>query len=368
LPGTSFEGGIRRWPGLRGSEWRKAWSDDDKALYLADNSFIEFKSYEQGREAFQGPVRHVIRMDEEPDEDINEENKARQATVGLNIIYSMTPLNFSLWLYSDIYQKSVGSSLIECFEMSMYDNPYADPETVKYIEDNITDPLVRAARIYGKFTVAEGRVYKEYGDHNYIVPFNIPTDWPRMFVIDAHQVKDTYVLWRATAPSGKRFYYREAQIKGNVDHICHEIKARNGGDEIDVMLIDPSARQSAGVFDKGPLISYFKRHFPGLVEANNNNLLGRDAVMRAVANGPNGPESFVFRAGLDGIGCAILDHQMRNLSYKPPMKSGESRGKPEIVKKNDEGPDCMRYSEMYSFQRRGGNSKFKGWNIGVYAN
>ena len=47
LSGLTFEGKQRRWPGLEGGIWRKAWSDLDKMVHLADGSFIEFKSYEK---------------------------------------------------------------------------------------------------------------------------------------------------------------------------------------------------------------------------------------------------------------------------------------------------------------------------------
>ncbi|MDP2815133.1 MAG: terminase family protein, partial [Rectinemataceae bacterium] len=66
--------------GLRGSSWDKAYSEEDKTIYFADGSFIEFKTYEQGREAHQGTQRHRVRFDEEPPRDIYEENLARQIT------------------------------------------------------------------------------------------------------------------------------------------------------------------------------------------------------------------------------------------------------------------------------------------------
>lgn len=368
LPGRTFEGGVRRWPGIRGGSWKKAWSDDDKTLFLGDGSFIEFKSYEQGREAFQGPVRHIIRMDEEPPESIYNENQLRQATVGRNLIFTLTPLNYSQWLFNDVYEKAVSNPQVAAFKMSTYDNPYSDPEEIKQIEQNVSDPIERAARLYGDFTFAAGRVYTEYGDHNVHVPFEIPSGWARSIIIDAHLEKPTYVLWAADSPAGKRFYYREMNIKGPVEQICKEIKALCGDEYIDLMLIDPSARQKASIYDKGPLIVEFRKHLPGLVEANNNVMLGIDATRRAFKNGANGPMSYVFKGGIGhNIGCPILHFQLSNYSWKPPTVSGESRGKPEVVKKNDEGPDCVRYREMYGLRTRT-QDNFKGFNVGVYAN
>ena len=362
LPGLTYEGKKRVWPGLRGYTWKSAWSELDKAIYLADGSFVEFKSYEQGREAFQGPVRHVIRHDEEPPEAIFNENMARQITVRRNILFTLTPLNYSEWLYAQIYEAAERSEgRIECFKMSSYENPYANEEVLKALEKDIADDAERAARLHGEFTFITGRVYKEYGKHNFIDPMPLDREWHRAVVIDAHEDKPTAVNWICESDEGKAFCYREADLQGDIKEICDQIFLLSEGEKIDLWLCDPSMRRAALIRGKGRMIDEFRKYIPRLREANNNTEIGRDKVKQLVKDDPvNGPKFYVFKT------CPVTHFQMTNHSWKPPTATGESRGKPEVVKRNDDHPDNIRYWAMARPQSR--FNKFYGFGVKMYAN
>ena len=56
------------------------------------NSSLGFKSYDQGRKAFEGTGRHIIWFDEEPPEDVYNEALIRTATVHGITIVTFTPL------------------------------------------------------------------------------------------------------------------------------------------------------------------------------------------------------------------------------------------------------------------------------------
>ena len=55
-------------------------------------SSLSFKSYEQGRGAFEGTAVHVVHLDEEPDMDVYGECITRTATTGGLIMLTYTPL------------------------------------------------------------------------------------------------------------------------------------------------------------------------------------------------------------------------------------------------------------------------------------
>lgn len=57
------------------------------------NSFLGFKSFDQGRKKFQGTGRHVIWFDEEPPMDVYNEALIRTATLGGIIMLTFTPLS-----------------------------------------------------------------------------------------------------------------------------------------------------------------------------------------------------------------------------------------------------------------------------------
>lgn len=356
----TFEGKEAIWPGLRGSSWSSAWSEIDKMLHLDDGSFMEFKSYEQGREAFQGSQIHWIRMDEEPPEDIFGENYARQITLRTNLVFTLTPLNYSQWLYSRVYQQAANDKNVSFVMMSSEDNPFSNREVLDGLMTGIEDEAIREARLHGKFTFLSGLVYKEYGDHNLYEPFPIPHDWHRSVVIDPHPEKPTAVNWLAEDYTGRVYCYREADLTGDVNQICDEIISRCSGEHIDLWLIDPSAKQSAGIRGKGRLIDEFRVRIRGIIEANNNRELGWDVVRQAVKWQPNGSRLVISR------GCPVTDHQMRNYMWRKPLKTGEDRTKPEVHKKNDDHCDCVRYRMMWRSQATG--SSFSGWSMRGYAN
>jgi phage terminase large subunit-like protein len=363
IPLKTFEGKPAIWPGLRGGSWKTAWSEQDKTLYMdeKDGGFIEFKSYEQGREAFQGATRQIIRQDEEPPKDINGENQARQLTCQPNMLYTLTPLNYSQWLYGDVYEKAAVDERVKCVVSSSNENPYVTREALERLADSVTDDAERAARLHGEFTWLSGRVWKEYGDHNLCDPFHAPDWWHKSIIIDPHPDKPTAVNMIVEDGQGRLFVTREADFTGDVKEICNQIGIMCGGQNIDLWLVDPSSRQATAIHGKGRLIDEFRKYIPLLQEANNNRELGWDAVRQRVKNSPNGPRLFVSRD------CPITHHQMKNYMWKKPPASGEDRTKPDVHKKNDDHPDCVRYRVMAGSNFDDGNM-FTGWGTRGYGN
>lgn len=358
----TFEGKQAVWPGLKGGSWRTAWSEQDKRITLEDESFIEFMSYEQGREAFQGSVIDIIRHDEEPPGDIYGENMARQVTVQRNLLFTLTPLNYSQWLYNKLYEQSLTDPNVEIFVMDRYDNKHVNQSVYDAMEESISDPAEVAARVYGTPVVMSGRVYKDYGEHNYVDYFKPPWEWAKSCVIDPHPEKPTAVLWIAEDFRGRLFAYREALLKGDVEQICNEIRALSSGDDgLNLWLIDPSSRQRAGIRGKGRLIDEFRTFLPyGIIEANNDVDAGIDIVRRMTKNTAQGPQLFVMHS------CPLTHHQMKSYMWKPPTASGEDRTKPQVYKKDDDLPDCYRYRAMYGRQTE--HTEFSGFGIRGYAN
>jgi len=366
VPTKTYEGNERRWPGLDGGSWDSAYDKSRHIIYLADGSLIEFKTYEQGNKidnSFAGPPRHIIRHDEEPPEFLYGENIARQVAVesGPNIIFTMTPLNYNEWVYSQIYEAAAHDPKIGAFMMSSADNPIATEASLAALESGIKDEDIKAARLYGEFTFVKGRVWKGYGDHNLIDPFNIPRHWHRTVIIDPHDNKPTAVNWIAEDQAQGRLYvYDEADLSGDYKYICDQITGRCTGQAIDLWLIDPSANRENKMQGSGRLIDQFRKYLtPRIIPANNAREIGWDAVRQVVADNPGyGPRLYVFKS------CPITDHQMRNYSWKPPTKTKEDRSKPEVVKRNDDHCDCVRYRVVHQIQTSAEHTQ--PWNVEVY--
>jgi phage terminase large subunit-like protein len=362
LPWLTYEGKQAHWPGLRGGSWATAMSTHEGRLYLADNSFIEFKAYEQALDTFAGNQCHIIREDEECGEAYHTENVARQITLKRNIILTLTPLNYSQWIYA-IHEKAE-SGIEPKFDSILIqrgESKFVSKEVLADMDKDITDPAERAARLFGEFTYAQGKVLTEFGDHNIVDPFPIPDEWHKSVIIDAHLNKSTAISWVAQDFGGGLWTYNEAEIKGDVKQICSEIAIRCAGQRIDLWLIDPSARQSTSIYDKGPMILEFRKFFPAILEANNNVNLGIDTLRKFFKNDVNGPKWKVMK------NCQLTIFQLKNASWKPPLKSGETRGKPEIVKKNDEMFDTHRYRALARPEFTNAGS-FTGFGVAIYGN
>ncbi len=367
LQGRTFEGNLRRWPGLRGGHWDKAFDKEERILYLADGSFIEFKSYDQYRkdpDSFEGPVRHIIRHDEEPPQGAFSANLARQMTVGTNILFTLTPIHPSQWLAFTLYEQAAATDKVEIIEADISENPFIDPDVVAMMESQITDPAEKMARLHGKPSYFSGRIWKEYGEHNLIDEQKIPPEWPRIVAIDPHPEKPTAVNWIAVDPYDKRMYiYREADIEGDVEKIATEIKKLSFGEPIKTWIMDPSSLAGAAIRGQGSLYDEFLKYIPTLTLGDNSKKeQQRDMIRQMVKNNPStGPRLFVMRC------CPRTHHQMLNYSWAPPPRTGLDRSKPRVYKKNDDHPDCVLLAVSVADVEIDGK-RFDGFNVRMYAN
>lgn len=368
LPGKTFEGKERIWPGLRGGNWSSAYNITDRTLSLANGSIVEFMSYVQDREAFGGPVRHIIHHDEEPPDYVFGENLARQSTVGADMIFTLTPIAYSQWLYNLLCEQAVVNSKVTTIYIRKGGGPPLDEDTRIILEELVADPAERAARLDGQWTVLSGRVLKDYGNHNLIdPPPQWPEEWPIYIAIDPHEEKPTAVTWMRFDRYGKTPYiYRELIMKGDVRQICNEIKRLSAGENVEEACIDISARKSATIRGQGSIIDLFEEHLPKLTEGSNyekdvqRNLL--KGLVRKRVDGQ--PRFFVTRD------CPVTHNQLANYSYKPLPRSGEDRAKAQVVKKNEDCVDTVLYHiQMIQHEIEQGESYVPTRSsIGVYGN
>lgn len=368
LPGKTFEGKDRIWPGLKGGNWDNAYNQSNDVLMLANGSEIEFMSYVQKREAFAGPVRHIIGHDEEPPEWIFGENVARQSTVTADLLFTLTPIDFSPWLYNLLCEQAIANDKVHTVYVRENEGPPLDETTKEILEELVTDEAERGARLRGEWTVLSGRVLKEYGQHNFIdPPIQWPNDWPRYVAIDPHEEKATAVVWAIFDRYSRTVYiYRELIMNGDVAEICGEIKRKSAGEQIEDVIIDISARKSATLRGQGSIIDLFEKHIPNLIEGTNHDKeLARNRMKRLVRKQLDDlPRYFVTRD------CPRTHNQNMNYSYKPVPRSGEDRQKAQIYKKNEDLVDC----ELYILQQLeyeledGASVKQIGGGIGVYGN
>ena len=118
---------------------------------------LNFKSYEQGREKFQGSGKRLIWFDEEPPKDIWQECVVRaEAGVPLDIIMSMTPIKGMTWVYDDLFMQ-MGRDDLFISEAGWDDNPWLLDSQKDQMSANLSDEAIQVRR-FGKFVQRVGLV------------------------------------------------------------------------------------------------------------------------------------------------------------------------------------------------------------------
>lgn len=124
-------------------------------IVLDNGSRINFKSYEQGREKFQGVGKRLIWFDEEPQKDIWDECFVRQeAGMQLDIIFTMTAIKGMTWVYDRIYLDTCNPDLF-ISSAGWDDNPWLTEEQKTQMSRGLSAESLLVRR--------EGRFVKRVG-------------------------------------------------------------------------------------------------------------------------------------------------------------------------------------------------------------
>jgi phage terminase large subunit-like protein len=144
-------------------------------------STIAFKSYEKGREKWQGETLHRVWFDEEPPADIYSEGLTRTNATGGIVWLTMTPL---------LGMSEVVRSFLEAptpdrhvTQMTIDDaEHYTAAERARIVASY--PPHEREARAKGIPVLGSGRIFPMSEEAIAIEPFEIPRHWPQIGGID----------------------------------------------------------------------------------------------------------------------------------------------------------------------------------------
>lgn len=128
-----------------------------KEIKLHNGVTIVFKSYEQGREKFQGAGVRLIWFDEEPPHDIWEECFVRvEAGQQLDVILTMTAVKGMTWVYDNIYMDTANEDLFVS-EAGWDDNPFLTEKQKEQMSRGLSQDALKVRR-EGKFVKRVGLV------------------------------------------------------------------------------------------------------------------------------------------------------------------------------------------------------------------
>lgn len=147
----------------------------------AETSSIQLKSYEKGREKWQGETLDVVWFDEEPPSDIYTEGLTRtNATGGMTMITFTPLLGMTQVVRGFLVDQFPGTHVTR---MSIEDAEHYTPEQRAAIIASYPQ-FERAARTQGVPQLGSGRVFPIGEEELSVAPFPIPAHWPQLCGID----------------------------------------------------------------------------------------------------------------------------------------------------------------------------------------
>ena len=199
-------------------------------------SVLGFKSYDQGRKAFEGTERHFIWLDEEPPSLVMAECGMRGRTVEGGILLTFTPLEGYTEVVNSFinYEEENKKGASKCMvRVSMDDVPHlSEAEKTELLA--AAPAYQRKARRFGTPVAGAGMVYPVPEDQFVINPIPIPPHWRKVAGLD-HGWYNTAVVWIAYDKDQDTAYVYSEYKAGEVDIPTHATRMKARGHWIPVV-------------------------------------------------------------------------------------------------------------------------------------
>ena len=341
---------VARWcpvTDLRGGSWSTAYDKLTRTLHFANDSFVEFMSYDQDLDKFAGTSRHFVHFDEEPPEDIYIENIARLVDTGGSCWFTMTPVEGMTWIYDTIYLPGKeGNDIIEVIEVDMTENPYLNEAEVQEFLVGLSKDE-REARVHGKFVQLGGLIYKEFDREVHVIEtFKPSLEWLWVASLDHGLNNPTAWLWHAVNPDGRVFTFFEHYESGQtVDYHARRVHEVNTslGRAPDFYIGDPSIRNRDPITGTSILEEYIKHGVP-VTLANNDVVAGVNRVAQYLKPAADGQPNLVITNNCENLIREMGRYRWKTYANKKIQNQNNARE--EAHKKDDHAVDSLRYFIM----------------------
>ena len=290
-------------------------------------SQVEFKSYDQGRSAFEGTERSIW-CDEEPPEDVYAECLLRTMTGENLLMLTFTPLrgaskvvlNFAKEGSFEDGSIGAGRFVSSC---TWDDVPHLDDAVKKELLASIP-PYQRDARSKGIPALGSGAIYPISEDAIFIDPIPIAKHWKRAFGLDVGWNR-TAAIWGAIDPdSGVMYCYREHYL-GEATPVIHAaaIRGQAGKDAWIPGVIDPASR--------------------GRMQDDGNQLMQNYIDLGLNLEKANNVVESALWDILEAMQQGRLKFFSTLTSFKKEFRSYARDEKGKVIKENDHLCDALRY-------------------------
>lgn len=281
-------------------------------------SVAQLKSYDQGREAWQGTEQHGVWLDEEPPMSIYSEALVRTMTTGGIVLNTYTPMNGMTEVTESFLAIDAPDSKFVC-TATWDDVLHLDAATKLELWNSI--PIhERDARAKGIPTIGVGKIYPVALESMVIDPFELPKHWVRGYALDVGWNR-TAALWGALDRESDTLYLYSEHYQGMAEPAVHASAIKSRGEMTG--YIDPASKGGSQV-DGEKLLKLYRDEGLTLTLADNAREAGIYDVYQRMTSG----RLKIFST-------------LSNLQKELPLYHRDGNGA--IVKKNDHLMDCLRY-------------------------
>jgi len=336
---------------LVNGSWTDSYDKKLRTLNFANDSFIEFMSYDQDLDSFAGTSRHFTHFDEEPPKNIFTECLLRLLDTAGSLWLTMTPVDGMTWVYDDIYEpgKTGQDSDILIIEIDTHENPYISQTEIEFISQGLDDDE-RQARIEGKFIHIGGLIYKMFHTSTHVLnePLDLSTirTWEWYASLDAGFNNPTAWLWHAVSPDNRIVTFAEHYESGHtVDYHAIAVHRKNVEHKRppNIYIGDPSIRNTDPITGTSIHEEYNKFGIP-IVLGNNDVRGGISRMARYFSVTKDGKPNWMIDPS-----CTNFIRELQRYRWKTHInKKVADRTNPleEPLKKDDHTCDSARYFIM----------------------
>jgi len=303
-------------------------------------SVLGLKSYEQGRESWQGTAKHLVWLDEEPPEDVYVEALMRTATTDGSMLLTFTPLLGLSDVVKGFIEADEAAKRVKFYVQATWDDVPHLTEQAKAALYASIPVYQREARSKGVPTLGIGAIYP-IAESDITVPrFELPKHWPRWYGMDVGWNR-TAAIWFALDRDTNRMYLYHEHYRGQAEPVVHAAAIKAPGAWIPG-VIDPSCIGSNQV-DGRNLLDLYQKEGLDLQTAENAVESGIFEVWQALSSGQlkvfsdlaNWLSEFrKYHRDEKGRVVKSDDHLMDATRYG--VVSGRARCKTEPVKKTNQ--------------------------------